>query len=247
VSFQDPVHLHLSIWTHYSEEDHILAPSSPSSELTGQGVDPYEHYAEAALADCSGFFQISKVLFVVQGWDVKGQRSTVSQPNLLEDLSQHRTAHWNIFRHHGIICSTFILGMNSALHAPATSQAAVSMQGFYENIRKRSSWKWENLVQAVGAENNQTLFHFSDALEDDSVVLFSHQSNGHRGFENLFSVPTPGQQHLNSCSVVSHYGMDTEVWKCPKDRIHDCIHIRNARDHLQKLIINEHSALGGHI
>jgi hypothetical protein len=137
--------------------------------------------------------------------------------------------------------------MNSALHAPATSQTAVSMQGFYENIRKRSSRKRENLAQEVGAENNQTSFHFSDALEDDSVVLFSRQSNGHGGFENLFSVPTPGQQHLNSRSVVSHYGMDMEngVWKCPKDRIHDCIHIRNARDHLQKLIINEHSALGG--
>jgi hypothetical protein len=32
---------------------------------------------DAVLAECCGFFQISKTLFVVQGWDVKGQRSTV--------------------------------------------------------------------------------------------------------------------------------------------------------------------------
>jgi len=46
---------------------------------TGQEVDPYEHYADAALADCCGFFQITKTLFVVQGWDAKRQRSTVSR------------------------------------------------------------------------------------------------------------------------------------------------------------------------
>jgi hypothetical protein len=58
-----------------------LAPTSStnaSSESTGQGIDPYEYYADATLADCCGFFQISKNIFVVQGWDAKGQRSTVS-------------------------------------------------------------------------------------------------------------------------------------------------------------------------
>jgi hypothetical protein len=40
-------------------------------------VDPYEHYTDAALANCCGFFQISKTLFVVQGWDIQGKRSTV--------------------------------------------------------------------------------------------------------------------------------------------------------------------------
>jgi hypothetical protein len=49
------------------------------SESTGQGIDPYEYYADATLADCCGFFQISKTILVVQGWDVRGQRSTVSR------------------------------------------------------------------------------------------------------------------------------------------------------------------------
>lgn len=48
------------------------------SELAGNRVDSYESYVDATLADCCGFFQISKTLFVVQGWDSKGQRSTVS-------------------------------------------------------------------------------------------------------------------------------------------------------------------------
>jgi hypothetical protein len=46
-------------------------------EDSDQAGHPFEHYVDAVLAECCGFFQISKTLFVVQGWDVKGQRSTV--------------------------------------------------------------------------------------------------------------------------------------------------------------------------
>jgi hypothetical protein len=73
-----------STWSNYSEviTEHGLEGGTLSAtcpELTWQDVDPFEHYADAALADCSGFFQISEMLFVVQGWDAKGQRSTVSR------------------------------------------------------------------------------------------------------------------------------------------------------------------------
>jgi hypothetical protein len=63
--------------------------SHPPGDLTRQEIDPYEHYVDAALADCCGFYQINKELFVVQGWDSKGQRATVSsysiQPTLGTD------------------------------------------------------------------------------------------------------------------------------------------------------------------
>jgi hypothetical protein len=47
------------------------------SEQAELPVDSFEHYVDAVLADCAGFFQIGKILFVVQGWDTKWQRSTV--------------------------------------------------------------------------------------------------------------------------------------------------------------------------
>jgi hypothetical protein len=54
-----------------------------TADLESGGItDTFEHYADAALAGCSGFFQISEMLFVVQGWDVKWQRSTVSEGNV---------------------------------------------------------------------------------------------------------------------------------------------------------------------
>lgn len=59
--------------------DPSLAVVSDDGGPAGNRVDSYEHYVDAALADCCGFFQISKTLFVVQGWDAKWQRSTVSR------------------------------------------------------------------------------------------------------------------------------------------------------------------------
>lgn len=58
----------------------------------------------------------------------------------------------------------------------------------------------------------------------------------------------PGQhQHLHARCIVSYHGVDTGsgVWKCSKDRTHECIHINFARDHLQKLITSDPSAIDG--
>jgi hypothetical protein len=82
--------------------------------------------------------------------------------------------------------------------------------------------------------------------KDVSVVLFSRQSAGDDDFTNIFSVSTPGHEQLNSRSIVSHQGADTGTgtWKCSKDRMpaEDCVHIKQARDQLQKLITGIPSA-----
>jgi hypothetical protein len=78
------------------------------------------------------------------------------------------------------------------------------------------------------------------------VVIFSRQSNGNGDFDNLFSVSTPGRnQHLNSRSIISYHGMDvgSGLWKCSKDHMNDCVHIKIARDHLQKLITGDPAAM----
>jgi hypothetical protein len=134
--------------------DPSLAVVSDDGGLAGNRVDSYEHYVDAALADCCGFFQISKTLFVVQGWDAKGQRSTVSRIFFFHKTSLHRplTGTIIIFRLCGIICSVFVLGMNYVSPAPAHNQAGVCTNTFCRNIRKISSRKTENSMQAVWAQ-----------------------------------------------------------------------------------------------
>jgi hypothetical protein len=80
--------------------------------------------------------------------------------------------------------------------------------------------------------------------------MFSRQSNGDGDFENLFSVSTPGHNRpLNSRAIVCHHGLDkgSGLWKCSRDRMNDCTHIKIARDHLQKLITGDPAAtdIGG--
>jgi hypothetical protein len=81
------------------------------------------------------------------------------------------------------------------------------------------------------------------SMLDDSVVLFSRQSSGAEDseFSNQFSVSTPGQKQIYSRSIVSHYGGDlgSGMWKCSKDGVDKCIHIRKAQDHLRKLITGD--------
>jgi hypothetical protein len=48
-----------------------------NSQPSGQD-DTYGHYLELVLADCVGFYQITNTIFVVQGWDTKGNAGNVS-------------------------------------------------------------------------------------------------------------------------------------------------------------------------
>ena len=52
---------------------HSLVLRQPTLQENG-----YEHYLDLVLADCVGFYQISKTIFVVQGWDARANMSTVS-------------------------------------------------------------------------------------------------------------------------------------------------------------------------
>ena len=58
-------------------QDLFLAGDLQDSQPSGQD-DTYEHYLELVLADCVGFYQITKTIFVVQGWDMRGNAGTVS-------------------------------------------------------------------------------------------------------------------------------------------------------------------------
>jgi hypothetical protein len=57
--------------------DVFAAGDLQNSQPSGQD-DTYEHYLELVLADCVGFYQITNTIFVVQGWDARGNAGTVS-------------------------------------------------------------------------------------------------------------------------------------------------------------------------
>jgi len=57
--------------------DVSAASDLQNSQPSGQD-DTYGHYLELVLADCVGFYQITNTIFVVQGWDTRGNVGTVS-------------------------------------------------------------------------------------------------------------------------------------------------------------------------
>jgi hypothetical protein len=54
--------------------DAFTASDLQDSQPSGQGVT-YKHYLELVLADCVGFYQITKTIFVVQGWDMRAMQA----------------------------------------------------------------------------------------------------------------------------------------------------------------------------
>jgi len=54
-----------------------LRNSSPQRQPPSH-EETYERYIDLVLADCVGFYQISKTVFVVQGWDPRANTGTVS-------------------------------------------------------------------------------------------------------------------------------------------------------------------------
>lgn len=79
------------------------------------------------------------------------------------------------------------------------------------------------------------------------VVLFSReiQVDGD-SICNFFSVQTPGRHGVKSRCVVSYTGPDSGIgkWTCAKDGlITTCSHIPLARQHLQRLVLRDPSAV----
>lgn len=52
-------------------------PALPGTQRTANPDDSYVDFADSVLAGAVGFFQISKTLFVVQGWDKRTRGGTV--------------------------------------------------------------------------------------------------------------------------------------------------------------------------
>jgi hypothetical protein len=52
--------------------------NSSAQSQPARHEETYERYLDLVLADCVGFYQISKTVFVVQGWDPRVNTGTVS-------------------------------------------------------------------------------------------------------------------------------------------------------------------------
>jgi hypothetical protein len=73
---------------------------------------------------------------------------------------------------------------------------------------------------------------------DEAVILFSRESHGIGRFLNRFSVGSQSSMQANSRAIVCHDGGDQGEgeWVCTKDGAGMCLHVKIARDHLQKLL-----------
>lgn len=80
---------------------------------------------------------------------------------------------------------------------------------------------------------------------DDSVVLFSRQLIDSSTYHDQFSVHSPHHRGAKGRAVVSHEGQATGAgtWTCTKDAFGNCPHIRLSRNHLQKLLKVDPSAI----
>jgi hypothetical protein len=58
--------------------DNVLAAGDLQNLQPSGQDDTYGHYLELVLADCVGFYQITNTIFVVQGWNTRGNVGTVS-------------------------------------------------------------------------------------------------------------------------------------------------------------------------
>jgi hypothetical protein len=75
---------------------------------------------------------------------------------------------------------------------------------------------------------------FSRVSVDDNDKVLDH-----------FSVPTSAHQGVKARAIIQHEGKGTGegTWKCPKDPLGTCLHIKLAKDHLQKLLHTDPSAV----
>jgi hypothetical protein len=73
---------------------------------------------------------------------------------------------------------------------------------------------------------------------DETVILFLREMCEGGTYLNRFSVASQTSRQVNSRAIVSHEGSDRGdgEWTCTKDGGGKCLHIKVARDHLQKLL-----------
>ena len=77
---------------------------------------------------------------------------------------------------------------------------------------------------------------------ESSVFCFSRCpisiDHDNETFSEHFSVHTPGQRGIKSRAIVQHEGGSSGEgsWTCSKDTSGQCVHIKLARDYLQKLL-----------
>jgi hypothetical protein len=71
------------------DEEVVISPETASvlpemdnadvvEQINLQELTAFEKYFDAVLSNCAGFFPVSKNIFVVQGWDMRKERATVS-------------------------------------------------------------------------------------------------------------------------------------------------------------------------
>ena len=209
----------------------------------------YGRYVDAVLADDAPFYQISKEMFIVSGWDVREECNYV-RPSSCRSRVSDRCCQKNTWYH---LQSTRI---GADLIVVCVCPHEMGRQCVHERFLteyREEKFPDDETFDSDGASNvlSSSIFPLVDVDvgRDDFPLVYSHlfsrqPHDADNTFTNLFSIPSPNQRSLQSRVFVTHIGQDSGagVWRCSKDLTTNCPHIITARHLLQKLILADPTA-----
>jgi hypothetical protein len=221
------------------------SPSPPRTQLEPSPEDRYyRQYASLVLSDCQPFYQISKTIYVVQGWDRKSGEATVRFTGLMvwfcTDSLELLQSFWFHLQRKRIgndwAMACFCPSGNPCVHVRFARDYGEEQFPDDETPPHGSICLLSTCITA-----------YPNCPGDaDEVILFSRQATDDATFLNHFSIAFGAQTSVKSRAIVSYLGNDTGSgsWACQKDRggTTICGHITKARHGLQKLVQGDPTA-----
>ncbi|KDR76770.1 hypothetical protein GALMADRAFT_67161 [Galerina marginata CBS 339.88] len=178
--------------------------------------EAYEYFVEAVQAEECGFWQLSKTLFIANGWDIRTNTPTP----LWYHLTRVKTAN----------------GQEIACFCPEARVCTDCLHIRFLQIHGPERFPY---TPETAPEDDQTIL-FSRYWVN---VMSEGEEEPGKTYRNLFSVFLPGlSASAKTRVVVEHDGDDTGSghWACFKHpNIRNCEHIIAARDCLQRYITGD--------
>ncbi|KAK7055857.1 hypothetical protein R3P38DRAFT_3385700 [Favolaschia claudopus] len=179
-----------------------------SSSLQVPDVYLYGDFVDAVLEESSAFWQISKSLFIVNGWDTK------------RHCSKARTDTW----YH--VQSTKV-GSETINVCTCPQSSTSDSKCVHEYLLEEYGADLFPEEAALSLSNDDEIILFSRLKDGDSETVLNH-----------FSCPSPNKRGLSGRSVVVYDGTDSGQgkWTCLKDLNSPCGHVSMCRKKLEQLL-----------
>jgi len=234
------------LWENMSEEEETestvpavapatLVPSDgPVSDptLAGSHLGALEAFSSAVWDDNCEFNQLTDTLFITNGWNRRLRIPTSDWYHLVRVETSN--------------------GYSVACLCPESRQTLTCLHTVFMQVHGDAMFPRDIQFRRGMPYPRFSVLKIdipTIALDrEKEPIIFSRLPMGEEGsYESLFSVPSPGiLSTYKNRVVVEHQGTDDGAgrWKCSKDaRTQNCGHINSARDHLQRLLKRDRTAM----